>query len=133
MQRGAWDQIAAALDNDGERLLKVFVEHGFVRADSPPPVDKAAGVVPAELHVVSPAAAVHVHTRVRGSALGQMARMDKDVMRHTTVPKDFVFTNRLFVGLFSVLAALRATADWRRHFRRRLHRAAVHRARPPRG
>jgi hypothetical protein len=41
-----------------------------------------------------------------------MAKMDKDVMRHATVPRDFVFTNRIFVGLYSILGALRATADW---------------------
>jgi hypothetical protein len=41
-----------------------------------------------------------------------MARMDKDVMRHATVPREFVFTNRIFYGLYSVLGALRATADW---------------------
>ena len=45
-----------------------------------------------------------------------MASMDKDVMRRVTVPKDFVFTNRIFVGLYSILGALRATADWRAIF-----------------
>jgi hypothetical protein len=41
-----------------------------------------------------------------------MAKMDKDLMRHANVPRDAVFTNRIFVGLYSVLASLRATADW---------------------
>jgi hypothetical protein len=45
-----------------------------------------------------------------------MANMDKDVRRCVNVPKDFVFTNRIFMGLYSVLGALRATADWRAIF-----------------
>ena len=49
--------------------------------------------------------------------LGHMASMDKDVMRHATVPRDFVFTNRIFFGLYSILGALRATADWTAIFR----------------
>ena len=48
--------------------------------------------------------------------LGHMANMDKDVRRRVNVPRDFVFTNRIFMGLYSVLGALRATADWRAIF-----------------
>ena len=54
----------------------------------------------------------YVGAGVLGSAVG----MDKDVMRHITVPGEFVFTNRIFVGLYSVLGALGATADWRAIF-----------------
>ena len=36
-----------------------------------------------------------------------------DVTRRFAVPKDYVFLNRIIVGLFSVLAALGASADWR--------------------
>lgn len=38
----------------------------------------------------------------------------RDVMRHTNVPPDFVVVQRINLGLFAVLARLRATADWRR-------------------
>jgi hypothetical protein len=41
-----------------------------------------------------------------------MMGMEMDVMRHISVPRDFVFTNRIYVGLYSVLGALGATADW---------------------
>src|SRR5947208_11328464 len=112
VQRGFFDFHAAAMDNDAERLLEVWIEHGFARADSPPPADKvltwcrqnfAAYVQPQPFtftpHFVS-------------ELLGHMSRMDKDVMRQATVPRDFVFTNRIFVGLYSILGALRATADW---------------------
>src|SRR5438270_9753991 len=40
VQRGFFDFHAAAMDNDAVRLLEVWIEHGFARADSPPPADK---------------------------------------------------------------------------------------------
>src|SRR5438105_7335868 len=42
-QRGFFDFHAAAIDNDAERLLEVWIEHGFARAESPPPADKMLG------------------------------------------------------------------------------------------
>src|SRR5438067_5356337 len=39
-QRGFWDMPAAAIDNDAERLLRVFAEQGFIRADDPPPAEE---------------------------------------------------------------------------------------------
>src|SRR5436190_6603952 len=39
-QRGFWAMPAAIIDNDAERLLAVSIEHGFARAESPPPADK---------------------------------------------------------------------------------------------
>src|SRR3954468_11079346 len=38
-QRGFWEMPAAAIDNDADRLLRVYVEQGFCRADDPPPAD----------------------------------------------------------------------------------------------
>ncbi|MGZ6978822.1 MAG: ABC1 kinase family protein [Acidimicrobiia bacterium] len=38
----------------------------------------------------------------------------RDVMRHANVPPDFVIVQRINLGLFAVLAALGATANWRR-------------------
>ena len=117
VQRGFFDFHAAAMDNDAERLLEVWIEHGFARADSPPPADKVltwcrqnfAAYVQPQPFTFTP--------EFVSQLLGQMASMDKDVMRHATVPRDFVFTNRIFVGLYSILGALRATADWTAIFR----------------
>jgi hypothetical protein len=44
-----------------------------------------------------------------------MVSMDKDVMRHVIVPRDFVFPNRIYVG--STRSWARATADWMAIFR----------------
>jgi hypothetical protein len=38
----------------------------------------------------------------------------RDVMRHANVPPAFVIVQRINLGLFAVLAALGATANWRR-------------------
>jgi predicted unusual protein kinase regulating ubiquinone biosynthesis (AarF/ABC1/UbiB family) len=115
-QRGFWDMPAAAIDNDADRLLRVCIEHGFSRADDPPPADKLLAWLRqnfASLHQPQP----FTFTRkFVADLLGHMASMDKDVMRRVTVPQDFVFTNRIFVGLYSILGALGATADWRAIF-----------------
>jgi hypothetical protein len=116
LQRGMWDQVVAALDNDAERLLRVFIEYGFTRAGSPPPADKLLAWYRENFAPLSRPQPMTFTPEFVAELLGQMANMDKDVMRHVTVPKDFVFTNRLFIGLYSVLAALRATADWRAAF-----------------
>ena len=116
-KRGFFDFHSAAMDNDAERLLAVWIEHGFASSESPPPADKVlawcrqnfAAYVQPQPFTFTPEFVVQL--------LGHMASMDKDVMRHATVPRDFVFTNRIFFGLYSILGALRATADWTAIFR----------------
>ena len=115
-RRGMWDTASATIDNDAERLLRVYIEHGFARADDPPPADKVLAWFRqnfASLHEPQPFTFTPEYV---AELLGHMANMDKELMRHSNVPKDFLFTNRLFVGLYSVLGALRATADWRAIF-----------------
>ena len=111
-QRGFWDMPAAAIDNDADRLLGVLIEQGFTRADNPPPADKMLAWCRrnfASLHQPQP---FTFTPEFAAQTLGHMVSMDKDIMRHVTLPRDFVFTNRIFIGLYSILGALRATADW---------------------
>lgn len=111
-QRGFWDMPSAAIDNDGERLLRVFIEQGFVRADDPPPAEEMLAWYRhnfAALHQPQP---FTFTPEFAAQILGHLVSMDKDLMRHVTLPREFVFTNRIFVGLYSILGALRATADW---------------------
>jgi predicted unusual protein kinase regulating ubiquinone biosynthesis (AarF/ABC1/UbiB family) len=111
-QRGFFDFHAAAMDNDAERLLEVWIEHGFAGADSPPPADKVLAWCRQNFAAYVQPQPFTFTPEFVSELLGHMSRMDKDVMRHATVPRDFVFTNRIFVGLYSILGALRATADW---------------------
>jgi predicted unusual protein kinase regulating ubiquinone biosynthesis (AarF/ABC1/UbiB family) len=111
-QQGFWEMPSAAIDSDAERLLQVAIEQGFARADDPPPADKLLVWIRhnfTSLHAPQP---FTFTPEFVAQHLAHMASMDKDVMRHVTIPRDYVFTNRIFVGLYSVLAALRATADW---------------------
>jgi predicted unusual protein kinase regulating ubiquinone biosynthesis (AarF/ABC1/UbiB family) len=111
-QRGFWDMPAAAIDNDAERVLRVCIEQGFISADNPPSPDKLLAWIRqnfAALHEPQP---FTFTPEFAAQILSHLLSMDKDVMRHVTMPRDFVFTNRIFVGLYSVLGALRATADW---------------------
>ena len=111
-QVGFWAMPAAALDNDAERLEQVLVEQGFIRADDPPPPEKMLTWCRqnfVSLHQPQP---FTFTPEFAAETLGHLFSMDKDVLRHVTVPREFVFTNRIYVGLYSVLGALRATADW---------------------
>jgi predicted unusual protein kinase regulating ubiquinone biosynthesis (AarF/ABC1/UbiB family) len=115
-QRGFWDMPAAALDNDAERLLGACVEQGFISAGDPPPAEKLLAWCRqnfAALHQPQP---FTFTPEFAAQILGHLMSMDKDVIRHVTMPRAFVFTNRIFVGLYSILGALRATADWRAIF-----------------
>lgn len=119
-QRGLWETASAAVNGEAERLLRAYIEHGFARADDPPPADKLLawfGHNFSPLHLPQP---FTFTPEFVADLLAHMANMDKDVRRHSTVPKDFVFTNRIFVGLYSVLAALDATADWHAIFEENL-------------
>jgi len=115
-QRCFWDTPSAVVANDADRLLRVCIEHGFTRADDPAPADKLLAWFRqnyAPLHLPQP---FTFTPKFAAEVLGHMANMDKDVRRRVNVPKDFVFTNRIFAGLYSVLGALRATTDWRAIF-----------------
>jgi predicted unusual protein kinase regulating ubiquinone biosynthesis (AarF/ABC1/UbiB family) len=116
VQRGFWDTASAVFDSDADCLQRVCIEHGFTSADDPAPADKLlAWYRPhfGPFHLPQP---FTFTPEFVAEILGQMASMDKDVRRRINVPKDFVFTNRIFVGLYSVLGTLRATADWRAIF-----------------
>jgi predicted unusual protein kinase regulating ubiquinone biosynthesis (AarF/ABC1/UbiB family) len=116
-QRGFWAAPAAVVDGDAARLLRVMTEHGFVPDPSnPPAADKMLAWIRGNFSpLVEPQPFTYTPEYV-AALLGDMAKMDKDVMRHVTVPRDYVFTNRIFIGLYSVLGALRATNDWRAMF-----------------
>ena len=113
VQQGFWDTAIAVVDDDANRLQRVCIEHGFTPADDPAPADKLLAWYRqhfAPFHLPQP---FTFTPEFVAELLGHMANMDKDVRRRVTVPKDYVFTNRIFVGLFSVLGALGATSDWR--------------------
>jgi predicted unusual protein kinase regulating ubiquinone biosynthesis (AarF/ABC1/UbiB family) len=116
VERGFWDTALAIVANDADWLQRVCIEHGFTSADDPAPADKLLAWYRPHFSPFHSAQPFTFTPDVVADMLGQMANMDKDVRRRITVPKDYVFTNRIFAGLYSVLGALGATADWRAIF-----------------
>jgi predicted unusual protein kinase regulating ubiquinone biosynthesis (AarF/ABC1/UbiB family) len=114
--RGAFGQIEAALVDDGEGLVQNFVDHGFAQAQDPPPPDKTLAWYRQNFEPLLRPQPFTFTPELVAVLLGRMTDMDKEVMGRVTVPKDFVFTNRLFAGLYSILGDLHATADWRAIF-----------------
>jgi len=112
-RRGFWEIPRAAIDNDADELLRVWIEQGFATADDPPPADKALAWCRENFISLYSPQPFTFTPQFAAETLGHMMGMDKDVMRHVAeVPRDFVFTNRIYAGLYSVLGALRATCDW---------------------
>ena len=116
-RRGFWEMPLAAIENDAHRLLRVCIEQGFIRADDAPPADELLAWCRqnfAALHEPQP---FTFTPEFAAQILGHLVSMDTDLIRHVTLPREFVFTNRIFAGLYSILGALRATADWMAIFR----------------
>jgi hypothetical protein len=116
-QRGFWGMPEAAIANDADRLMSIFIEQGFVDADDPPPAEKILAWCRQNFASLYEPQPFTFTPEFAAQTLGHMMSMDKDVMRHVTLPREFVFTNRIYVGLYSILGALRATADWMAIFR----------------
>lgn len=116
VQHNLWEQAVAAVENDADRLVQAFIDSGFARAEDPPPGDKALVWMRQNFAPIHQAQPFTFTPEFAAGLIGEMVDMDKDVMRRVTVPKDFVFSNRIFFGLYSILGELRATADWRAIF-----------------
>jgi predicted unusual protein kinase regulating ubiquinone biosynthesis (AarF/ABC1/UbiB family) len=116
VQRGFWEMPQAAIDNDAGRLMRVYVEQGFARPEDPPPADMVLAWIRRNYAAMLAPQPFTFTPEFVTDLFGHMASMDKDMQRRSNVPKDFVFTNRIFFGLYSILAALRATGDWRAMF-----------------
>ena len=115
-RRVFWDMPNASIANDADALMRAWIDAGFSTPDNAPPADKALAWSRGNfVSLYSPQPFTFTPEFV-AETIGHMASMDKDVMRHATVPQDFVFTNRIFFGLYSILGALHATADWKAIF-----------------
>src|SRR3954454_9454921 len=119
-QQGFWEMPLAAIDNDADRRLRSVSENGFARGDDAPPAEELlawyrpsfAALWQPQPFTFTPEFAAHI--------LGHLFSLrgaHKDLSRYLNLPQEFVFTNRIFLGLYSILGALRATADWMAIFR----------------
>ena len=106
----------AVIDDDDDALLRAFVDTGFLHGkEIPSAEDVMAWYRPSYEPVLAPQPATYTRefaaeaVRRQFDPLGPWGK----IVRAFDLPKDFVFLNRIFVGLNSVLAGLDATADWR--------------------
>jgi predicted unusual protein kinase regulating ubiquinone biosynthesis (AarF/ABC1/UbiB family) len=116
-QRGFWEFPSAAIDSDADRLLRACIEQGFIRADNPAPAEELLAWLGQNFAALREPQPFTFTPEFAAQTLGHLVSMDTDLIRYVTMPRDFVFTNRIFVGLYSILGALRATADWTAIFR----------------
>lgn len=116
VQAGFFDIPEAAITGDADRLMRCLGEQGFYRPGDPPPADKMVDWITQNFAALSQPQPFTFTPQFVADLLGHMASMDKEIMRHITVPGDYVFSNRIFFGLYSILGALGATADWQAIF-----------------
>jgi predicted unusual protein kinase regulating ubiquinone biosynthesis (AarF/ABC1/UbiB family) len=119
-QRNFWEMPAAAIDHDANRLLRSVIESGFASADNPPPAEELLAWYRPNFEALWQPQPFTFTPEFAAKILGHLFSLTgehKDLTRYLTVPQDFVFTNRIFLGLYSILGALRATADWMAIFR----------------
>jgi predicted unusual protein kinase regulating ubiquinone biosynthesis (AarF/ABC1/UbiB family) len=114
-QRGFWEMPSAAIDNDADRLLRSVIEQGFARADDPPPADELLAWYRPSFAALWQPQPFTFTPEFASQILGHLFSLGgahKNLSRYLGVPQEYVFTNRIFIGLYSILGALRATADW---------------------
>ena len=106
----------AVIHGRANELKAHFVRMGFLPDAPEPPAD---AVLEWYRPVYEPLTAPQPFTFTREFAASVVQRMydpfgpTADVIRRFDLPKDFLFLNRIYIGLNSVLAALGATGDWR--------------------
>jgi predicted unusual protein kinase regulating ubiquinone biosynthesis (AarF/ABC1/UbiB family) len=114
-QQGFWEMPAAAIDNDADRLLRSVIEQGFARADNPPPADELLAWYRPSFEALWQPQPFTFTPEFASKILGHLFSIGgahKSLSSYLNVPQEFVFTNRIFAGLYSILGALHATADW---------------------
>jgi len=115
-QAAFYDVADAVLADDAEWLKRLFLEHGFLSAKDAPTAKELmdfyrptfASLLEPQPFTFTPEFAAETVQRIFdpfGPAAGVNRKFD--------LPRDFVFVNRIYIGMNSVLGALGATADWR--------------------
>lgn len=105
---------AAAVDADAPRLEATFRQYGFIGADAPGAEELLAFYRPTFESLIAP----QPYRMGRAFSAGVLNQLNPygpkgDISRRFNLPPKFVLTMRIYIGLFSVLAALEAEADWR--------------------
>jgi predicted unusual protein kinase regulating ubiquinone biosynthesis (AarF/ABC1/UbiB family) len=115
-QRAFYEIADAVLADDAEELRRLFVTLGFLSETDAPSAHEIMefyrptfeSMLAPQPYTFTPEFAAKTVQHLfdpYGPAAGVNRKFD--------IPQDFVFVNRIYIGMNSVLGALRATADWR--------------------
>jgi predicted unusual protein kinase regulating ubiquinone biosynthesis (AarF/ABC1/UbiB family) len=107
----------AAIDQRGDDMRRHLIDLGFLQARSAPSAELLIEWYSLNLeNLLTPQPFTYTNEFVSGlihRTYDATNEWHKTVTRHFDVPADLIFTTRIDLGLASVLATLRATADWR--------------------
>ena len=103
----------ATIAGDAEWLARVFRQHGFISEDGPSPEELLAFYRPTFECMIAPQPyrMTHDYTNRILNTFNPFGP-EGHVSRKFALPPKFVLSTRIYLGLYSVLAALEAQADW---------------------
>jgi hypothetical protein len=105
---------AAAVDHDAAEFRRIIEEAGLLRAGAPVPTDEAGEYF---AHFYAPVATDRTMTwtpEYASSIVRHTFDRSSPIASYATVPRVFVFIQRINLGLYALLGDLRATGNYRR-------------------
>ncbi len=104
----------AAVDGDAAALKEAFERYGFVGPDGPSAEELLAFYRPTFESLTAPQP-FRMDSAFTAGVLDQLNPYGDsgEISRQFNLPPKFALTMRIYIGLFSVLAALEVEADWR--------------------
>lgn len=105
---------AAAVDHDAAEFRRIVEDAGLLRAGAPVPTDEAGAYFS---HFYEPVAADRTMTwtpEYASSIVRHTFDRSSPIAQYATVPRAFVFIQRINLGLYALLGDLRATGNYRR-------------------
>ena len=105
---------AAAVEHDAAAFRRIVEDAGLLRRDAPVPTDEAGAYFS---QFYEPVSSDHVTTWTPEYASGIVRHTfdrSSPIAQYATVPRAFVFIQRINLGLYALLGDLRATGNYRR-------------------
>jgi predicted unusual protein kinase regulating ubiquinone biosynthesis (AarF/ABC1/UbiB family) len=105
---------SAAVDHDPAAFRRIVEDAGLLRAGAPVPTDEAGAYFS---QFYEPVAYDHVTTWTPEYASGIVRHTfdrSSPIAQYATIPRSFVFIQRINLGLYALLGDLRATGNYRR-------------------
>lgn len=105
---------AAVVDHDVAEYRRIVTEAGLLVADAPVDTDEVGRYFRHFYEAVSTDREVTWTPEYASSVVRHTFDRNSPIAAYATVPRSFVFIQRINLGLYALLGALRATGNWRR-------------------